>query len=165
MPETSRLALLLALTLAAVPLAAKPRVADSMGDFSAFSAGAPQSGLAAKTVTVTAKGKTHSYRVELAQSPQQQAIGMMYRKTMKPGTGMLFPMKPARPTSFYMRNTYVPLDIIFIGPDNRVLNIGADATPLSEALVSSAGPISAVLELAAGEAKRIGLMPGDTVRW
>jgi uncharacterized protein len=166
MPDARALAL--ALALAAAPLAAKPPETGQptgMGDFSAFAVGSPQTGLATTRLTVTAGGKLHAYMVEIAATPQQQATGMMYRKAMPPGTGMLFPMQPARPASFYMRNTYIPLDIIFIGPDRRVRNIGANATPLSDALVSSAGPVSAVLELKGGEAARIGLKPGDKVAW
>ncbi len=137
-----------------------------MGDFSAFGLGAPQTGLATRKLTVTtAGGKSHAYTVEIAATQQQQATGMMFRKAMPAGTGMLFPMNPPRPASFYMRNTYLPLDIIFIGTDRRVQTIGANATPLSESLVSSTGPVIAVLELRGGEAARIGLKPGDKVAW
>lgn len=164
-PALGSAGVLLALLLAALPLSAKPPQAGSLGDFSAFSVGSPQTGLTIKPVTVIANGKAHRYKAEVAQTPQQQAIGMMFRKSMPQDSGMLFPMQPTRPASFYMRNTYLPLDIIFIGPDNRVLNIAANTTPLSEALVSSDGPVAAVLELKAGEAKRIGLKPGDSIRW
>jgi len=157
----------LALCFTAATLQAKqPSHGTALGDFSAFSVGSPQTGLAVRKLNVTtADGKTHAYTVELAQTQAQQAIGMMFRKDMPRNTGMLFPMSPARPASFYMRNTYLPLDIIFIGPDKRVLNIGANAVPLSENLVSSTGPVSAVLELRGGEAARIGLKPGDKVNW
>ncbi len=156
----------LAILIAGAPLAAKSPPGTALGDFSGFSVGSPQTGLVVKPLTITtAAGKSHRYTVEIAQTQQQQATGMMFRKSMARDTGMLFPMSPARAASFYMRNTYVPLDIIFVGPDRRVLNIGANAEPLSEALVSSAGPVSAVLELTAGEAARIGLKPGDKVSW
>jgi uncharacterized protein len=166
MRDSIRAIALLAACLSATALPAKQPQGTALGDFSAFSVGSPQTGLALKPLTITtAAGRTHSYTVELAETSQQQAIGMMFRKDMARNRGMLFPMRPPREASFYMRNTYVPLDIIFIGPDRRVLNIGANAVPLSEALVSSTGPVSAVLELRAGEAARIGLKPGDKVSW
>lgn len=167
MPDILRAVALVALCFSATALPAKqPTEGKALGDFSAFSVGSPQTGLRVKTLSLTtADGKTYSYRVELAETQAQQAIGMMFRKQMPRDTGMLFPMRPARPASFYMRNTYLPLDLIFIGPDRRVLNIGANAVPLSESLVSSAGPVSAVLELRGGEAARIGLKPGDKVSW
>lgn len=167
MPDRLRAVALLALCLAATALPAKqPPAGTALGDFSAFSVGSPQTGLAVVPLSLaTADGKTHRYKVELAETQGQQAIGMMFRKEMPRDTGMLFPMRPARAAGFYMRNTYISLDIIFIGPDRRVLNIGANAVPLSETLVKSSGPVSAVLELRAGEAARIGLKPGDKVDW
>lgn len=89
---------------------------------------------------------------------------MMFRKTMAADSGMLFPMQPARLATFYMRNTYVPLDIIFIGQDRKVLNVGK-GEPLNEDIVAADGLTAAVLELKGGEAARIGLKPGDTVQW
>lgn len=133
-------------------------------DFSAWGAGNPQTGLRIIGVVVHARGGKHSYKVEVAGTPRQQATGMMYRKSMKRDEGMLFPMNPARPAGFFMRNTYVPLDIIFIGPDRKVLNIG-QGKPLDETVIHSDGPVIAVLELKGGEAKRIGLKPGDRVEW
>jgi hypothetical protein len=78
--------------------------------------------------------------------------------------GMLFPVSPPRTASFWMRNTWLPLDLVFIAPGGRVLNVGT-GTPLSESFIESAGPVAAVLEINAGEAVRIGLKPGDRVRW
>jgi hypothetical protein len=126
----------------------------------------PQTGLDVIDLTIeTAAGKRHSYRVEVAATPRQQATGMMFRKQVPKGTGMLFPFAPPRPAAFYMRNTLVALDLVFIGADGRVRNIVADAVPLSETPLPSLGPVAAVLELAGGEAARIGLAPGDRVRW
>ena len=117
------------------------------------------------TVTVTTSaGRTHAYKVEVARSPEQQARGLMYRKSMPRDAGMLFPFDPPRPASFWMANTDIPLDIIFIGADGRVPNVGA-GKPLNQATVDSVGVAAAVLELNAGEAARIGLKPGDRIRW
>jgi uncharacterized membrane protein (UPF0127 family) len=83
---------------------------------------------------------------------------------MAPDHGMLFDMGETRPAGFWMRNTLVSLDIIFIGADGRVRTIATDAVPLSEDVIESGVPIRFVLELVAGTARRIGLEPGDTVR-
>lgn len=126
----------------------------------------PQTGLATRPLTiVTSGGQTHVYKVEMAQTPAQQAHGMMFRTKMPPKTGMLFPMKPPRVASFWMENTLIPLDLVFVGADGKVRNIAAEAVPLSQAPLSSFGPVAAVLELKGGEAARIGLKPGDKVSW
>lgn len=122
-----------------------------------------EAGLAITTVTVKPSGgKPRRYRVEIAATPAQQAKGMMFRTVMPRDTGMIFPMNPPRFASFWMENTYLPLDIIFIAADGRVLNI-AQGEPKSRAQLYSSGPAAAVLELNAGEAARIGLEPGDMV--
>ena len=103
------------------------------------------------------------YDAELARTPAQQSAGLMFRKAMARDQGMLFPFATPQPVSFWMENTILPLDIVFIGPDRRILNIAADAKPFSKNFVYSAGVTAAVLELNAGEAARIGLRPGDKV--
>lgn len=123
----------------------------------------PNAGL--RTINVvfeTAKGR-HPYRVEVAATPEQQACGMMFRESIAPGTGMSFPMQPPRATGFWMENTIVPLDIIYVSPNGRVLNI-RQGRPYSRDVLASDGVTADVIELAAGEAKRIGLKPGDRVR-
>lgn len=123
----------------------------------------PNQGLATRTATfITAKGR-FSYRLEIARSVEQQACGMMFRDTIKPGTGMSFPMSPPRETAFWMENTILPLDIIYISPKGRVLNVQR-GQPYSRQALPSAGITADVIELAAGEADRIGLKPGDRVR-
>jgi hypothetical protein len=111
----------------------------------------------------TADGRIHRYRVEVARTPAEQAHGMMFRRRVPAGTGMYFPFPTPREAGFWMRNTLVPLDILFIGADGRVRNIAADAAPHSEAMLKSLGPVAAVLELAGGEAARLGIAPGDRV--
>ncbi len=115
-------------------------------------------------LTLTAKGKPHRYTVEVAKTTDEQARGLMLRKVMGRGHGMLFPVAaPPHDVSFWMEGTYLPLDIIFIAPDHRVRRIAANAVPFSRADIPSGGPAAAVLELNAGEAARIGLQAGDTV--
>jgi uncharacterized membrane protein (UPF0127 family) len=105
----------------------------------------------------------HTFAVELALTPEQQAQGLMYRKELPEGQGMLFDFRREQEATFWMRNTYVPLDMIFIRADGRIHRIAANTVPLSEALVSSGGPVRAVLEVVAGTAKKLGIAPGDRV--
>jgi uncharacterized membrane protein (UPF0127 family) len=128
--------------------------------------GRPQTGLKIVPLTIeTAGGKRHTYKVEVAASSAQQATGMMFRTKMGPMTGMIFPMDPPRQATFWMENTLIPLDLLFIGSDGRIRNIISNAVPKSRAQLPSAGPVAAVLELAGGEADRIGAKPGDKVIW
>lgn len=113
-----------------------------------------------KLTLTTADRKPHVYRVEVAKTGEQQARGLMFRHAMARDRGMIFPMTPPRPASFWMENTYLPLDIIFIAPGGEVLNI-VHGQPLSRDQLNSLGTATAVLELNAGEAARIGLKPGD----
>jgi uncharacterized membrane protein (UPF0127 family) len=142
-------------------------------DGAAASSGAPTaeasrhstSGLPVIPLTVTHAGQRHAFRVEVARTSQEQAKGLMFRTTMGADEGMIFPMQPPREASFWMRNTVIPLDIIFIGTDRRILNIAANAVPYSEAPLPSAGLASGVLELNGGRAAELGLAPGDKVEW
>ncbi|WP_164156801.1 DUF192 domain-containing protein [Sandarakinorhabdus rubra] len=110
----------------------------------------------------TAKGR-FTYKVELALTSQQQACGLMFREKMAPAAGMAFPMNPPKQAAFWMENTILPLDIIFVSPAGRVLNV-LRGEPYSRALLPAAGITGEVIELNAGEAERIGLKPGDRVR-
>lgn len=122
-----------------------------------------KSGLSSVVVTLhTSTGKRHRYQVELARTSAEQARGLMFRKTMPRDAGMIFPMSPPRFASFWMENTFLPLDIIFIAPDGKVLNI-VQGEPLSRRPLDSVAIAGSVLELNAGEAARIGLEPGDAV--
>ncbi|MCS6986157.1 MAG: DUF192 domain-containing protein [Sphingomonadaceae bacterium] len=131
----------------------------------ARSPGEPIRGLDVVTVEVRTASGRHRYQAEVASTPEAQAVGMMHRREVSPAAGMLFPFTPPRPAAFWMRNTLVALDILFIGPDGRVTGIVHRAQPLSERLHPSPGPVAAVLELKGGEAERIGLKVGDRVSW
>ncbi len=125
----------------------------------------PVSGMPVAPLTVTSAGKVHRFRVELARTGAEQSRGLMFRTALGPDEGMIFPMDPPRHASFWMRNTVIPLDIIFIGPDRRILNIAANAVPYDERPLASIGPVSAVLELAGGKAAALGIAAGDKVDW
>ena len=116
-------------------------------------------------LTVTSNGRQHRFTVEVARSTEEQARGLMYRNALAPDRGMVFPFDPPRPASFWMRNTLIPLDMIFVRADGSIANIGANTVPLSEEPVSSDGPVAAVLEIAGGRAAELGIKPGDKVKW
>jgi uncharacterized membrane protein (UPF0127 family) len=112
---------------------------------------------------IASKKGVHVFAVELASTPEEQAKGLMFRRELPEGQGMLFDFHREQPTSFWMKNTYIPLDMIFIRGDGRILRIAENTVPLSEALVSSGGPVRAVLEVNAGTARKLGIAPGDRV--
>ncbi len=121
--------------------------------------------LHAVPMTLTARGKVQRYIVEVAATSLEQERGLMFRTSMPRRHGMIFPFDPPKQASFWMENTVLPLDLVFIAPDHRVLHIGADAKPYSREIIDSGGIVSAVLELNAGEAARIGLQVGDRVEY
>jgi uncharacterized membrane protein (UPF0127 family) len=112
---------------------------------------------------VTATG-AHEFRVEVAETTSQRARGLMYRREMPQDHGMLFDFHHETPVMMWMKNTYLPLDMIFVSRQGIVTHVAPDTTPLSEDVISSGGPAYAVIELNAGVAKRIGLKAGDEVR-
>jgi uncharacterized protein len=126
----------------------------------------PESGLAIIPLTIrTAHHGERLFQVEVAATSAEQEHGLMFRKAMAPDEGMIFPMNPPRRTAFWMKNTVIGLDIIFIGADHRVLNIARNAVPYDETPLPSAGEAAGVLELNAGRAMQLGIEPGDLVRW
>lgn len=103
--------------------------------------------------------------LEVAATPEQQEIGLMYRSSLADNRGMLFPFNPARPVSFWMKNCLIPLDIIFIRL-GRVVAIAAEAPPCAAdpcPFYNSGKPVDQVIELRAGRAAELGLKPGDRV--
>lgn len=111
---------------------------------------------------VSASGR-HVFSVELAKTPRQQQVGEMFRTQVPADGGMLFPWGAPQQSDMWMENTLVPLDIVFIGPDQRVQAIVENAVPQSLAHISSHGPALATLELAGGVTARLGIMVGDKV--
>lgn len=126
----------------------------------------PVSGLAVVPLTVTnGNGQRHRFRVEVAATGQEQQRGLMFRTQMGADEGMIFPLAQVRMASFWMHNTVIPLDIIFIGPDKKVINIAANAVPYSDESLPSTAPAMAVLELNGGRAAALGIGPGSQVEW
>ena len=112
---------------------------------------------------IVTKNGVQVFSVEMATTEQEKEKGLMYRKELPDGKGMLFDFSPEQQVSMWMKNTYIPLDMIFIRADGRILRIAENTVPLSEALVPSGGPVRAVLEVIGGTAKKLGIAPGDRV--
>lgn len=110
---------------------------------------------------VTAGGRRHIFTVELATAPAQLQQGLMFRTKLAANAGMLFDFGEVRPISMWMKNTLIPLDMLFLGADGRILGIAERAVPGSLAVIASPGPVKGVLEVNGGTAGRLGLSPGD----
>ena len=107
--------------------------------------------------------KDFTFQVELAKEPEERRVGLMHRKEMAPDHGMLFDFGKNAPVAMWMRNTYIPLDMLFISEDGEIVNIAHDTVPHSEAVLSSAGPVRFVLEVPAGTSRLLGIEPGDRI--
>lgn len=123
-----------------------------------------EAGLRLIDVTITSGDTRHSFVTELAATNEEQARGMMFRTEMGDDEGMLFPSYAPQSRSFWMKNTPLPLDIIFVGPDYRIINIG-EGVPYSTASVASDGPSIAVFEIRGGLSEELGIGPGDLVQF
>lgn len=116
-----------------------------------------------KLVIVTRDGAKHAFDVEMATTPDQQTTGLMFRKDVPPDSGMLFDWGAARPSSMWMKNTLVPLDMVFINADGTIRSIAENTVPHSLAPIDSRGPVRATLELAAGTTAKLNIRVGDVV--
>jgi uncharacterized protein len=114
-------------------------------------------------LAIETAGGTQQFAVELATTSEQRAQGLMYRQRLAADAGMLFLYPAARPVSMWMKNTLIPLDMLFIGDDGRILHIAERAIPGSTATISSTQPARAVLELNGGTAARLKIQVGDRV--
>ena len=123
------------------------------------------SGLDLARLIVEGRGGRHVFTVEMARTEAQQEQGLMNRRALAQDAGMLFPFDPPRPASFWMRNTLIPLDMIFIRPDGVIARIAANTVPMSETPIAVAEPMTAVLEIGGGRAAQLGIVAGDHVSW
>lgn len=112
---------------------------------------------------VTAKGDAH-FQVQIADTEPTRERGLMFVKHLGPADGMLFDFKTPQEVSFWMKNTLIPLDMLFIAPDGRIVSIARNAVPMDETGIPSGGAVLGVLELRGGRAAEIGAEPGDRVR-
>ncbi|GAA4050036.1 DUF192 domain-containing protein [Parerythrobacter jejuensis] len=125
----------------------------------------PVSGLRIVPLTVESGDTVHRFKAEVANTPEAQARGLMFRTELGPDEAMIFPRDGTESARFWMKNTPLPLDIIFIGPNGRISNIAAMTTPYSLDGVESEGVVTGVLELVGGRAAELGISPGDKVEW
>jgi uncharacterized membrane protein (UPF0127 family) len=123
----------------------------------------PREGFGTDSLAIRTAKETHRFSIEVARTPEQQQFGLMFRNKMAADAGMLFIYERPLRISMWMKNTLIPLDMIFIGVDGRVINIAERCVPFSVAPVYSADVALAVLEVNGGTAARLGIKPGDTV--
>lgn len=131
--------------------------------FGLFAAAVPAKEAAQQTLEIATKTGVHVFAVEIADNDADRAKGLMYRKELPEGRGMLFDFHREQEVSFWMQNTYIPLDMVFIRGDGRILRIAENTEPLSTRLIPSGGPVRAVLEVIGGTARKLGIAPGDRV--
>jgi uncharacterized membrane protein (UPF0127 family) len=116
-----------------------------------------------RTLEIASSTGVHAFTVEIADNDAARAKGLMYRKTLPEGTGMLFDFGREQDVAFWMENTYISLDMIFIRGDGRILRIAENTEPLSTRIIPSGGPVLAVLEVIAGTTRKFGIAAGDRV--
>jgi uncharacterized membrane protein (UPF0127 family) len=116
-----------------------------------------------QTLEIASKTGVHTFAVEIADTEAAREKGLMFRKELPEGRGMLFDFHREQDVSFWMQNTYIPLDMIFIRGDGRILRIAENTEPLSTRIIPSGGPVLAVLEVIGGTARKLGITPGDRV--
>ncbi|MBJ7526841.1 MAG: DUF192 domain-containing protein [Sphingomonadaceae bacterium] len=140
-------------------------VTSATGCTPGAAAGQSAAGLEQVTLCVTNATKTHSFTVEAARTRAEQAKGLMFRTELPDNAGMIFPFPEPRVASFWMKNTVIPLDIIFVRADGTIESIADNRIPYSTTPVVSGEPVAAVLELRGGLAAELGIVAGDKVQW
>jgi uncharacterized membrane protein (UPF0127 family) len=118
-----------------------------------------------RTLEIASKTGVHVFAIELAETEAQHEKGLMYRKKLPEGEGMLFVFHRDQKVAMWMQNTYIPLDMFFIQGDGRILRIAEETEPLSTRIIPSGGPVRAVLEVIGGTARKLGIAPGDRVAY
>jgi uncharacterized protein len=116
-----------------------------------------------QTLEIASKTGVHVFSVEVVDNDADRAKGLMYRKELPEGRGMLFDFHRDQEVSFWMQNTYIPLDMIFIRADGQILRIEENTVPLSTRMIPSRGAVRAVLEVIGGTSRKLGIAPGDRV--
>lgn len=127
--------------------------------------GRSPAGLEQTPLTINSGDRTHRFTVEVARTSEEQRVGLMNRQQLGPDRGMIFPFDTARVASFWMKNTLIPLDMIFIRADGTITNIAENTVPLSEEPVTSFEDVVAVLEIPGGRSAELGIKAGDKVEW
>jgi len=154
----TRRTLLASLSALATSLSAAGRAAAQPG------VDRPQPRLATEPMTILGReGRRHDFTVEMAITPDQQTIGLMFRPAIGADEGMIFDWGRPRESSMWMRNTLIPLDMVFIAADGRIIRIAERTVPLSLTPIGSGGPVRATLELQGGITERLDIRVGDRV--
>ena len=117
------------------------------------------------TLEIASKTGVHVFAVEIADTEAQREKGLMFRKKLPEGQGMLFDFHREQEVAMWMQNTYIPLDMFFIQGDGRILRIAENTEPLSTRIIPSGGPVRAVLEVIGGTARKFGIAAGDRVAY
>ena len=118
-----------------------------------------------QTFEIVTKSGVKVFNVEVAKTTEERERGLMFRKELSDGQGMLFDFSPEQEVSMWMKNTFIPLDMIFIRADGRILRIAENTVPQSTKIIPSRGLAKGVLEVIAGTAKKYGIAPGDRVAY
>ncbi len=135
-----------------------------MPDSPRLSVSVAAEGFPKSSLEIVAGAERHRFRVEMAVTPEQHAQGLMWRRKLAADAGMLFDYGQVQLTMMWMKNTYIPLDMLFIAGDGTIVNIARNTEPLSLKAIPSAGPVRGVLEVPAGTVERLGIKAGDRVR-
>jgi uncharacterized membrane protein (UPF0127 family) len=154
-----------------LPLAVRPRKGVAMRPlritalllFGLLVAAGPARSAGVQTLEIAGKTGVHVFSVEVVDNDADRAKGLMFRKELPEGKGMLFDFHTDQNVSFWMENTYMPLDMLFIRGDGHILSIAENTEPLSTRIIPSGGPVRLVLEVIAGTARKLGIEPGDKV--
>lgn len=117
----------------------------------------------ADPLTIKSQSSEYRFEVEIADNPATREKGLMFRQTLAPNAGMLFLYPSEQNVAFWMKNTLIPLDMLFITADGHILRIEKSAPPLSEAPIPSGGPVKAVLEVNGGLTEQLGVRQGDRI--
>lgn len=125
---------------------------------------APQKGLPKAPLDIVTRHGVAHFMVDVADTETSRETGLMWVKSLAPNRGMLFDFKTVQPVSFWMKNTLIPLDMVFIAADGRVVSVASDAVPMTETQIPSGGPVLGVLEIPGGRAAQLGIEAGDEVR-
>ncbi|MBK9081950.1 MAG: DUF192 domain-containing protein [Rhizobiales bacterium] len=147
--------------MATLALALAALIALALARPGAFAADAQE---ALEPLAIEASGKTYDFKVEVMRTDSERAKGLMFRRYMAEDRGMLFDFKTEQTVTMWMRNTFIPLDMIFIGRDGRIVGVAENTEPMSERIIPSGAPALAVLEVNAGTAARLGVKIGDRIR-
>ena len=140
-----------------------PLVAAITANSLALRAGAQLQRFETSALTIDSATGPHRFIVEVAETPEQMEQGLMFRRAMAPNAGMLFDYKAPTVATMWMRNTLIPLDMLFVDAQGRIVNIYERAVPQSLDVIAAAAPVRAVIELNGGTAARLGIAPGDKV--